>query len=144
MAKAIRISHTLWEELITIIDSRLTRGSLDKPIVFGLYTKEDDHYEVVSYKEIPTVRVTGTYPNGDYNYSYPGVRQLGFYPKKGTGKWFSGTLVVGDGIDLDEGDKQWMIRDKMDFRIKIDMDSLGQLSWKAYHMDFPAASLELQ
>lgn len=143
MAKAIRIPHNLWAELMRLIGNRLAAGSLDKPVVFALYTKEDDHYEVISYKEIPTVKVTGTYPS-NFNYSYPGIKALGFYPPKGTGKWFSGTLVVGDGTDLDEDDKRRMTRDTMDFRIKMDRDYSGQLSWKAYHIDFPDAKLKLQ
>ncbi len=58
-------------------------------------------------------------------------------------EWFSGTLVVGTGTELEEGDKHWMIRDKMDFRIKMDLDSTGRLIWKAYYIDFPEVSLEL-
>ena len=34
-----------------------------------------------------------------------------------------------------------MIRDEMDFRIKVDRDSLGQWSCKAFYVDFPPASV---
>jgi len=135
--------HTLWEEIMQVVNNRLMQRSLDKPIVFALYTNEYNHYEIIDYREITTVKVIGDYPNGDYNYYYPGIKKLDFYPRKGTGKWFSGTLVVGDGTDLDEEDKKWMIRERLDFRIKMDRDSLGQLSWKAYYIDFPIASLDL-
>ncbi len=144
MSKAIQIPSTLWEEIMQAVNNKLIRGRLDKPVVFALYTKEHNHYEVVAYREIITVKVRGDYPNGEYNYIYPGIKEQGFYPPKGTGKWFSGTLIVGDGTDLEELDKQWMIRDQMDFRIKMDRDSLGQLFWKAYYIDFLIASLDLQ
>lgn len=143
MVKTIKISSNLWDEIMQVINDRLKRGSLDKPIVFALYTKEDNHYEIIDYKEITTVEVVGDYLSGDYTYRYPGIKEQGFYPDKGTGKWFSGTLVVGDGTELDEGDKKWMIRDKMDFRIKMERDSSGQLSWETYYLDFPVVSLEL-
>ena len=144
MARAIKIPRTIWEEMMQNITNRLTKGSLDKPIVFALYTDEHDHYEIVDYREITTVIVKGDYPNGEYDYYYPGIKKQGFYPRRSTGKWFSGTLVVGDGTELEEGDKQWMIRDQMDFRIKMHVDSLGRLSWKAYFIDFPIVSLEFQ
>ena len=116
----------------------------DKPIVFAMYTEEHDHSRIIEYKEIPTVRVKGDYPNGEYEYSYRGIRNLGFYPAKGTGKWFSGTLVIGDGIELDDDDKRWMIRDQMDFRIKVDKDTKGKLTWKAYSMSFSSVPLIIQ
>jgi hypothetical protein len=144
MIRAIKTPRTIWDEMIQAITDRLTKGSLDKPIVFALYTKEHDHYEIVDYREITTVMVKGDYPNGEYDYCYPGIKKQGFYPHKGTGKWFSGTLVVGDGTELEEGDKQWMIRDQMDFRIKMDADPQGRLSWKAYFINFPIVSVEFQ
>ena len=142
--KSIKVSSNLWDEIMQVINDRLKRGSLNKPIVFALYTKEDNHYGIIDFKEITTVQVTGDYPKGKYTYHYPGIKQQGFYPRKGEGKWFSGTLVVGDNTELDEGDKKWMIRDKMDFRIKMDRDSKGQLSCKAYYIDFFVGSLDLQ
>ena len=144
MARAIQIPTTLWEEMRQIVNNRLIQGSLDKPIVFALYTKEHDHHEIIEYREIPTVQVVGDYPNGEYYYKYPGIVKLGFYQPKGSGKWFSGTLVVGDGADLKERDKQFMVsRDQMDFRIKMDRDAKGQLTWKAYYIDFPIVSLDM-
>ncbi len=143
MARTIKMPHTLWEEMMQVVNNRLMQGSLEKPIVFALYTKEDNHCEVISYREITTVKVKGDYPNGEYDYRYPGIKEQGFYPLKGTGKWFSGTLVVGDGIDLDEVDKKLMIKDQMDFRIKMDRDPTGEWSCKAYCVDFPTASLDL-
>ena len=142
MTRAIKIPQTIWEEMMKVITNRLTKGSLDKLIVFALYTDEHDHYEIVDYREITTVVVKGDYPNGKYDYCYPGIKKQGFYPRKGTGKWFSGTLVVGDGTDLDEMDMQWMIRDKMDFRIKMDRDPVGKWSYKTYCVDFPIISLD--
>ena len=144
MARAIKISHTLWDKIMELVNQRLAKGSLDKPIVFALYTTEDNHYEIVDFREITTVKVTGDYPDGEYGYRYPGIKKQGFYPPKGSGKWFSGTLVVGDGTELWEGDKDWMVREQLDFRIKVDRDSLGQLSWNVYHIDFPIGLLELQ
>jgi len=143
-AKTLRIPDNLWKKIVRIVNNRLAQGTLDRPIVFAFYTDECNHCEIVDYREITTVKVKGNYPNGQYTYSYPGIKKQGFYPRKGTGKWFSGTLVVGDGIDLDEMDMKWMIRDQMDFRIKMDRDSLGQLSWKAYYADFAVVLLELQ
>lgn len=143
MARAIQIPHTLWKEIMKVINNRLKKGSLDKPIVFALYTNENNHYEIIDYREITTVKVTGDYPNGEYGYKYPGIKKQGFYPPKGEGKWFSGTLVVGDTTKLDEEDKKWMIREQLDFRIKMDRDSLEQLSWRAYYLDFPIVSLDL-
>jgi len=143
MARAIQMPHTLWGEMQKVVKTRLKQGSLKEPIVFALYTKEHDHHEVITYREIPTVKVIGDYPNGEYRYIYPGIKAMGFYPPKGAGKWFSGTLVVGGGVELEEEDKKWMIRDKMDFRIKMDRDPTGEWSYKAYCIDFPAASLDL-
>ncbi len=144
MVKTIQVSTNLWDEIVQVINDRLKQGSLDKPVVFALYTKEDNHYEIISYREVPTVEVQGDYPCGEYTYRYPEISELSFYPRKDSGKWFSGTLVVGDDTKLDEDDKKWMIRDKMDFRIKMDKDHLGQLSWKAYYVDFPVGSLDLR
>ena len=143
MARAIQLPNTLWEEMRQIVNNRLIQGSLDKPVVFALYTKEHDHHEVIAYREIPTVKVRGKYPDGDYSYTYPGTKKMGFYPPKGAGKWFSGTLVVGGGVELEELDKKWMVREQLDFRIKMDRDAQGQLSCKAYYIDFPVVSLDL-
>ena len=136
---SIRIPKSLWQKMEERVEeyARDNTNLFWPPLVFALYSKEDNHYEIISYREIPTVQVSGDI------YKYPGIKKLGFYPRKGTGKWFSGTLVVGSGIDLDEEDKKWMIRDQMDFRIKMDRDPLGQLSWKAYYIDFPLVSLDL-
>jgi len=142
MARAIQMPKALWEEMMRIINDRLLKRSLEKPLVFALYTEEHDHQKVIDYREISTVKVKGRYPD-DFTYTYPGVKEKGFYPPKGAGKWFSGTLVVGDGTDLDEDDKKWMIREQMDFRIKMDKDSQGQLCYKAYYIDFPVVPLDL-
>jgi len=142
-ARAIQIQTTLWEEMGQIANNRLIQGSLERPIVFALYTKEHDHHEVTTYREIPTVKVIGDYPNGEYSYIYPGIKKLDFYPPKGTGKWFSGTLVVGDGIELEEEDKKWMIREQLDFGIEMDRDPVGKWSYKTYCVDFLIVSLDL-
>ncbi len=143
MARAIQIPHTLWEEMQEVVKTRLKQGSLERPIVFALYTKEHDHHEVITYREIPTVKLIGDYPNGEYRYIYPGIKKMGFYPPKGTGKWFSGTLVVGGGVELEEEDKKWMIREQLDFRIKMEGDPVGKWSYKTYCVDFPMVSLDL-
>jgi hypothetical protein len=125
-----------------VITDRLSRGKLDKPIVFALYTKEHDHHEITAYREIPTVEVKGDYPDGEYDYKYPGIKKLDFYPNKGAGKWFSGTLVVGDGLELGDSDKNWMVREAVDFRIKMDKDPERKLAWRAYYIDFPVVPFE--
>lgn len=144
MAKAIQMPHMLWEEMRQIVMTRLKGGSLRKPIVFALYTDEHDHHKVISYREITTVKVIGDYQKGKYDYCYSGIKNQDFYPHKGTGKWFSGTLVVGDGTELEEGDKQWIFGDKMDFRIKMEMDPVARLAGKAYFIDFPVVPVDLQ
>jgi len=143
MVRAIQIPHTLCEEMQEVVKTRLKQGSLDKPIVFALYTKENDHHEVITYREIPTVKVIGDYPKGEYRYIYPGIKSMGFYPPRGTGKWFSGTLVVGGGVELDEEDKKWMIREQLYFRIKMDRGLAGKWFYNVYCIDFPTASLNL-
>jgi len=75
MARAIQMPHTLWEEIMQVVNNRLIQGSLDKPIVFALYTKEYDHHKVITYREIPTVKLIGDYPNGEYRYIYPGIKK---------------------------------------------------------------------
>ena len=139
---SIRMPKVLWQKMEERVEEYARKNpSLWPPLVFALYGEEGNHYEIIDYREIITIKVRGDRDDG---YTYPGIKDQGFYPPKGIGKWFSGTLVVGDSTDLDEGDKKWMIRDKMDFRIKMDRDSLGRLSWKAYYVDFPIAPLELQ
>ena len=129
----------LWQGILKRAEEYQQQNSnLWPPLVFALYGKEDNHYEIVDYREITTVQVKGD------NYTYPGIKKLDFYPQKGAGKWFAGTLVVGDSTELDKGDKVWMLRDKMDFRIKMDRDPLGQWAYKAYYIDFLTASLDLE
>lgn len=139
----IKIPRQIFNRIEAIIKQRVNATKLDKPIVFAMYTSEDDHSKIIDYKEIPTVEVTGNYLSGDYDYKYPGIAKLGFYSKKGTGRWFSGTLVFGDGTELDESDKKWMLGDGMYFRIKVAMDNNGKLIWKAYYLHYPEVSLDL-
>ena len=135
---SIRIPKALWQKMEERRKEYAGENpSLWLPLVFALYSKEDDHYEIIDYREAPVQK------RGDDEYSCRGMKGQGFYPRKGTGKWFSGTLVVGSGIDLDEVDKKWMIRDQMDFRIKMDRDPTGEWSYKAFCIDFPTASLDL-
>jgi hypothetical protein len=98
---------------------------------------------VIGYREIPTVTVTGDYPKGNYDYKYPGIKKLDFYHPGGKGRWFSGTLVVGDDIDLDASDKKWMVRERLYFRIKMDIGDNGSLQSKAYSIDFPEIPINL-
>ena len=136
----IRIQESLWNDLIGLVQKRWT-SPLEKPILFALYTPEDDHTRIISYREITTVKVRGDYPDGDYEYTYPGIKALGFYPPKGTGKWFSGMLVAGDGIELSDIDKKWMVREQVYFRIKLDKKPEGILHWKICFLDFPEVPL---
>jgi len=137
-ALSIRIPKALWQKMEERVEDHAGKNpSLWPPLVFALYTKEDNHYEIIDYREITTVKAH------DDDYKYPGTKELGFYPPKGTGKWFSGTLVVGDGTELDEGDRKWMVRDKMDFRIKMDKGHTAKWSYKTYCIDFPTAALHL-
>jgi hypothetical protein len=139
----VTMTKALWNELLDLVEKRLLTGSLVKPIVFALYTPENNHYSVIDYKEILTVRVNGNYPNGEYSYSYPGIKKDGFYPPKGKGRWFSGTLVVGDGIDLDKSDEEWIKKEELYFRIKMDNNNDGNLQWRAYCIDFPEVPINL-
>jgi len=135
---SIRIPKSLWQKMEERVEEYARDNTnLWPPLVFALYSKEDNHYEIIDYREIPTVQVSGD------SYRYPGIKKLDFYPHKGTGRWFSGTLVVGDELELDNEDKSLMLRDKMDFRIKMDKDPTGGWSYKAYCIDFPTASLDL-
>jgi hypothetical protein len=114
MASKPRITATLWKEITNKVTKLAPQGMPWPPIVFALYGKEEDHFDIVGYRQIENVKA-----KGDDDYHYPGIRDQGFYKPKGSGKWFSGTLVVGDGLDIDDGDKRWMARDGMDFRIKL-------------------------
>lgn len=136
---SMRIPKVLWQKMEERVEEYVRKNpSLWPPLVFALYGKEDNHYEIIDYREAPVQK------KGDGDYSCCGMKDQGFYPPKGEGKWFSGALVVGDTTELDEGDKQWMIRDQMDFRIKMDRDPTGEWSYKAYCIDFPAAPLDLR
>ena len=135
---SIRIPKVLWQKMEERVEEYTRENpSLWPPIVFALYGKENNHYEIIEYREAPVQR------KGDDDYTCRGMGKQGFYPGKGEGKWFSGTLVVGDTIQLDDGDKSWMVRDRMDFRIKMDKDPTGKWSCKAYYIDFPIVSLDL-
>ena len=135
----IRIPAALWGEITRTAD-RLCPSALPwPPLVFALYGSEDDHFEIIDYRRIETVK-----SRGQDDYYYPGVKKLGFYPPKGTGKWFSGTLVVGDGLELDDDDRRWMIRDQMDFRIKMHR-VLADDPWqhRVYILEVLEASLDI-
>ena len=135
---SIRMPKSLWQEMVEKAEEYARdNSSLWPPLVFALYGKEDNHYEIIDYRKAPVQK------KGDDDYTCRGMRDAGFYPDKGEGKWFSGTLVIGDGTELDDGDKFWMLRDKMDFRIKMARDPVRQWSCKAYCIDFPTASLDL-
>jgi hypothetical protein len=144
LAMGISITKSIWDEVISTVQTRWTSAQLEKPIVFAMYTPEDDYKRIIGYREIPTVKISGSYPNGEYKYTYPGVKAQGFYPPKGTGKWFSGILVAGDGTRLDDLDKRWMIREQVYFRIKVDKGHDGKLFWKTYFLDFPEVSLDFE
>ena len=136
----IHIQKSLWDDMIDIIQKRWTLP-LNKPVLFALYTPEGDHLKIISCREITTVKVRGEYPNGEYEYTYLGIKALGFYPPKGMGKWFSGMLVAGDGVDLSDLDKTWMVREQVYFRIKLDKKHDGTLHWKTYFLDFPEVQM---
>jgi len=135
---SVRIPKTIWQEMETNIQKYAKKNpSLWPPLVFALYGKEDNHYEIIGYRRAPVQK------KGENDYQCRGMRDAGFYPDKGEGKWFSGTLVIGDGIELDDVDKFWMLRDKMDFRIKMARDPEGKWQYRAYYIDFPVVSLDL-
>jgi hypothetical protein len=136
----------MWEAILGSMDGRLAQRNLEQPIVIALDTPETNHYQVIGWREILTVTVTrviGHYPNGKYEYTYPGVTKAGFYHAKGKGIWFSGTLVVGDAIMLSEPDMRWMRKEGLYFRIKRDRNAQGEWDCRAYDRDFAPASLRL-
>ena len=141
MAKDIRIPLILWDQMMQIRDNKLTNGKLHKPLVFALYSKEQHQFEVIDFKEIPNITVTGTYPKGDYNYQYPGIKGLAFYPKPGSGKRFCGTLVIGDGLDIGEVDEKWIAKDNLNFMIKMDREVGGEWQSNACYIEFNNANL---
>ena len=51
--------------------------------------------------------------------------------------------MFGDGLELDDDDRRWMIRDEMTFRVKVDVDDKGQLQSKAHIVSFVESSVEL-
>ena len=59
----ITINEALWNKIKTIVDSRLSMGTLNKPIVFALYTPEDNHHSIIDFKEITSVKIRGDYVN---------------------------------------------------------------------------------
>ena len=108
------------------------------PIVYALYTSEVDHFTVVEAIQIERVK-----KDAKGGYTYPGISKLGYYPKRGNGRWFSGTLVIGDGLDLEQDDKSWMIRDEMFFRIKAHKDSSGFWDLRTYVVEVSPTQLNL-
>ena len=144
MTTRVRIPTALWQEITDLV-SKLVPGELSwPPIVFALYGREDDHLDIMDYRRIETVKA-----RGEDDYYYPGIKKQGFYPPRGTGKWFSGTLVVGGGLDLDDSyaygsDRYWMIRDQMDFRIKMHRNSpTAPWSYKVYVLDISETALQI-
>ena len=147
MTRQVGIPVKLWDEMIALIENLSHGVSPWPPIVFALYGCEDDHFDIILYKRIESV--TATKVRGEDSYSYPGLRKANFYPPPGTGKWFSGTLVVGDGLDLDKSDesgsdKWWMRKDGMDFRIKMDRQNPHE-PWehRVYVLDVHESSLAI-
>ena len=143
MASQVEISRELWQKIIQKITA-LAPAKSPTPIVFALYGEESDHLNIIDYRHIEKVKETST------GYSYPGIKKLGFYPPRGTGKWFSGTLVVGIGFEFDNSitsgsDRYWMIRDKMDFRIMMDRPS-PHAAWeqKVYILEINERELKLK
>jgi hypothetical protein len=63
---------------------------------------------------------------------------------KGSGKWFSGSAVFGDGVDLGDEDRRWIVREQLYFRIKMDTDPVtGQLISNSFLLDFPKVNLNI-
>lgn len=138
----VSIPRVIWNDMVNEVKKRRTTQPTDKPIVFALYTREDDHLEVIERREMQ-VKVSGNYASGDFTYKHPGAKRDGFYPPSGTGRWFSGTWVFGDGLELDDDDRRWMIRDQMAFRVKVALDSRGEMQSKAHVLSFVESSIKL-
>ena len=134
MTDSIRIPERVWQEMIDAVEARLAHGPLAKPIAFALYMKEDDRNQVLRCRELPLQLSRGVYPEGDFSYTWPGTRNAGFYVKKGSGEWFEGTWIFGDGLDLDADDTRWMGKEETPVRIKVDRDASGRHKWKAYRL----------
>jgi hypothetical protein len=144
MAKDIRIPLVLWDRMMQIRDNKLKQGDLKKPIVFALYSGEKNHFEVNEFKEIEAVTLSGRYPDGQYTYEYPGVKSKALAPPDGSGKCLSGTLVIGDGLDIGDRDEKRMIRGNQFFRIKMDRDPGGEWESSACYIQFAEASLAFE
>jgi len=111
-----------------------------KPLVFALYSERGSHWNIIDAIEIPTVESKGRDERGFYIYVYPNIKSKGFYPPRNSIKRFCGTFVVGDKLELSLTDAYWMARDRMDFRIKVDKDSEGKLSYKVWVVDHKVGS----
>ncbi len=134
----LRIDRVVWDQVLTHL-SKLPPGALSwPPVVFAMYGDEADHLHIISCREITTVKA-----KGDRGYRYPGIKDCGFYPERGTGIWFTGTLVAGDGLELNHDDRHWMIRDEMDFRVKLDRSGEREWDWRAYVVEVNETTLHL-
>jgi len=103
--------------------------------------KEENRSEVLRCRELDKLRLSrGTYPDGDFTYTWPGARADGFYVKKGSGEWFEGTWIFGDGLDLDKDDIRWMDKEETPVRAKVVRDDHGNYNWRAYRL----APVEIQ
>ncbi|MCX8189570.1 MAG: hypothetical protein N3F64_07635 [Nitrososphaeria archaeon] len=135
MEKIIWISKDDWNNIVERALNHLRSKTIDKPLVFALYSKRGTHWNIVGVKEIPTVTPKGKDAKGFFIYIYPGIKSKGFYPSSSSPERFCGTLVVGDKLELSLTDAYWMARDSMDFRIKMDKDSIGKLVYKVWIVD---------
>lgn len=133
MNDSVRIPDAVWKQMIATVESWLAQGPLKQPIAFALYTKEDDRSHVLRCRELP-LKLNGSYPNGEHSYTWPGITKAGFYAKKGSGEWFEGTWIFGDGLNLDTNDIRWMGREETPVRVKVDRDASGRYEWKAYRL----------
>jgi hypothetical protein len=102
---------------------------------------EGERSTVTSCRETTTVDVMGSYPDGNYGYTYPGAKAAGIYVRKGTRRWFCGASVAGDGLELSADDRRWMKKEEVFFRIKAGKGADGELRVQVYYIEFPEVKI---
>ena len=137
MEATIRIRKEDWNTLQNEA-SALKEG--DNLIVYAGFSQRRTRWNIIEIRKLP-VQVERKTKDG-FVYTYPGIKNLGFYPPRNSTKRFCGTFVIGDGLELSLEDAYWMGRDRMDFRLKIDKDAMGELTFKALGVDNSSGELD--
>ena len=112
----------------------------DDPVVYAGFSQRRTRWNIVGIRRLP-IKVEKKTRDG-FVYTYPGIKREGFYPPRTSPKRFCGTFVIGDGLELSLEDAYWMGRDRMDFRLKIDKDAAGKLTFKALGVDNISGELD--